>query len=896
MFLLLLLTIHQTSLSVQSQIEEPIPSAGVSYPADGAILTRKAGETFGIGLAAQSGSFTFTMMENIFFGPQQVFDQISAPYYMGRRHDMTVSTSDMPAGTDTITIVTTLDSTGEVFDTSSFTLTIIRVENPVLTSPTHELGHASNNDILTVEWETPWAFSGVAGYSYVIISRNDPNYEINKIPDDTIDLDASDTSFTTEPLESFNTWEFNIRTIDSDGLSADSYSSFWVSIFEPKLIESCDADGVTQNFFDPDEDVYVKGSGFIPSILYARYPKLYVVEDTIWFDGMMIPERVPGTETSVFVGSSGDVDTTLVWNSPLIPGKYDIVVDENNNGVYDQYVDALDDMDVEFEAGFSVGGPVDSETHTVGGANSEFGYYVIQTDDGGYIIAGSKEVPLRSYDAYLIKTNYDGNVLWEKTYGSLKSDGARCVQHTTDGGYIVIGYQTLESGDVQVYLFKTDNSGNLEWSNTFGNPDSSEDGYFVQQTLEGGYIVTGFQRLGSPGSQDMGDSQVYLLKVNSEGNEEWVATHGGDREERGYCVQQTNDGGYIITGYTWTNAGGYHDLYLVKTDSSGILSWERNYGGLDAESGRSAIQLADGGYVVVGSATPEGGRSDVYLIRTDSEGNELWNRKYGGVENDLGYSVQKTFPDDGFIIVGNTYSYGAGASDVYLVKTDSEGNLLWEKAYGGYASEVGYCVKQTFDKGYVVVGHTYSFGEGAADVLLIKIPSDFICESVSTQTGTGQASFVISSGEINDLTAVDEATLPSVDKPDGIDFPDGLFSFTITNVDPGETVTVYLELPTSVPIGSEYWKCHEGESPQWFSMPIGSDDGDNVISISLTDGGIGDSDGGVNGEIVDPGGLGLVNPKEGITWEIILLVLISAVIIIALAIFVIKRKKLFDMR
>jgi hypothetical protein len=162
---------------------------------------------------------------------------------------------------------------------------------------------------------------------------------------------------------------------------------------------------------------------------------------------------------------------------------------------------------------------------------------------------------------------------------------------------------------------------------------------------------------------------------------------------------------------------------------------------------------------------------------------------------------------------------------------------------------------------------------------------------VETSTGSGLAAFSCSSGDIETLNAIDEESLPQEGKPEGVDFPDGLFSFTINDVTPGETVTVFMELPTPVQIGSKYWKCQSGEAPQWFCLNIGSDDGDGLIYFEVTDGGIGDSDGLADGKIVDPGGSGFVSSVDTLPWEI--LIIIAAVftaIIVAIGFFFWKRR------
>ncbi|MFX0209788.1 MAG: choice-of-anchor U domain-containing protein [Candidatus Hodarchaeota archaeon] len=188
------------------------------------------------------------------------------------------------------------------------------------------------------------------------------------------------------------------------------------------------------------------------------------------------------------------------------------------------------------------------------------------------------------------------------------------------------------------------------------------------------------------------------------------------------------------------------------------------------------------------------------------------------------------------------------------------------------------CLGETFTSSDPPVDITIS-DPGVASVVFRTPPH------VLTSTGTGKAAFSSSSGTIESLSAIDEATLPVEGRPAGISFPDGLFSFTIADLTPGETVKICMELPTSVSVGSEYWKCHVDGTPQWFSIPIGSDDGDNIVYIQLTDGGIGDSDGVANGEIVDPGGPGLIIPSDDFPWEIILLAAVSIAIIIAITIF-----------
>jgi hypothetical protein len=203
-------------------------------------------------------------------------------------------------------------------------------------------------------------------------------------------------------------------------------------------------------------------------------------------------------------------------------------------------------------------------------------------------------------------------------------------------------------------------------------------------------------------------------------------TFGGAEDDAGYAVQETKDGGLIIVGETASLGAGSSDVYLVRIDSlrrvTDSLGWvtEKTFGGIEDDVGYSVQQTEDGGFIIVGKTSSFGaGGSDVYLIKTDALGNKKGEKTFGGIEDDVGYSVQQT-EDGGFIIVGKTSSLGAGGSDVYLIKTDALGNADWEKTFGGAEDDVGYSVQQTEDGGFIIVGKTSSLGAGGSDVYLIK--------------------------------------------------------------------------------------------------------------------------------------------------------------------------------
>ena len=356
-----------------------------------------------------------------------------------------------------------------------------------------------------------------------------------------------------------------------------------------------------------------------------------------------------------------------------------------------------------------------SWTQQFGGFDRDYGSSVQQTSDGGYIIVGSSYNELNinnpNSDIYLIKTDVSGNELWTKRFGEqlgnmFDHDDGHSVQQTSDGGYIIVGRTNSFSNDFNVYLIKTDGNGDSTWTKTFGGT-SYDDGYSVQQTSDSGYIIAG-----------LGD--YHLIKTDINGNSLWTKTFA-DGEVK--CVQQTADGGYILAGmrYSSTSANGGTDIYLLKTDGNGNELWNKSFGGPDDDIGYSVQQTTDGGYIVVGSIEYSNlSYCNVYLIKTDGNGNELWNKTFGGVINSYGYSAKQT-TDGGFIIAGKTRIQRVSSEDydVYLIKTDGNGNEIWNKNIGTIYDDVGSSVQQTNDGGYIITGSKGYFSD-PTDVYLIK--------------------------------------------------------------------------------------------------------------------------------------------------------------------------------
>jgi hypothetical protein len=308
---------------------------------------------------------------------------------------------------------------------------------------------------------------------------------------------------------------------------------------------------------------------------------------------------------------------------------------------------------------------------------------------------------------------------WTRTYGGLGSEGASSVVETSDGGYALAGCSASFGAEyIDFWLVKTDSFGNHQWNKTYGGA-VDDAAASVVQTSDGGYAL-----VGSAESFGAGESDFWLVKTDSFGNHLWNKTYGGistDRSEYPQSLVQTGDGGYALTGYTDSYGAGNYDFWLVKTDSAGNMQWNKTYGGAYEDYGNAVVKTTDGGYALVGSTESFGaGYTDFWLVKTDSFGNHQWNKTYGGLGSEGAFSVVET-SDGGYAIAGDTSSFGAGRFDFWLVKTDSDGNMLWSQIHGGAYYDYAFSVVETSDGGYAIAGDTSSFGAGESDAWLVKV-------------------------------------------------------------------------------------------------------------------------------------------------------------------------------
>jgi hypothetical protein len=399
----------------------------------------------------------------------------------------------------------------------------------------------------------------------------------------------------------------------------------------------------------------------------------------------------------------------------------------------------------------------------IGGPEGEWSHSIIQNSDGGYAIAGyTRSFGAGDRDVYVVKLDANGNLQWTKTIGGPKDDWGESLIQTSDGGYVIAGSTySFGVGLSDVYVIKLDANGNPQWTKTIGGPKDDR-GFSLIQTSDGGYAIAGETESFGAGRKD-----VYVVKLDANGNLQWTKTIGGENWEAGHSLIQTSDGGYAIAGETNSFGAGDYDVYVVKLDAKGNLQWTNTIGGKSDDWGFSLIQTSDGGYAIAGTPYSFDAEDwDVYVVKLDANGNLQWTNTIGGPSYDGGESLIQT-SDGGYAIAGDTFSFGAGEKDVYVVKLDAKGNLQWTRTIGGKGWDSGRSLIQTSDGGYAIAGDTFSFGAGKSDVYVVKLDKngDACCAvSQTSQVGSGGtlSSATPSIGSGGTLTAPTSSTSSGV--------------------------------------------------------------------------------------------------------------------------------------
>ncbi len=370
-------------------------------------------------------------------------------------------------------------------------------------------------------------------------------------------------------------------------------------------------------------------------------------------------------------------------------------------------------------------------------------FSVKQTSDSGFVCVGRSNPFDPNYyeDLWLVKTDKNGYTIWTKTYGTASSSeyGQDIIEMYNNDLIMVGGYDEGFGFNNDVLIMRTDSNGNIKWSKSYDFSESNDLAYSITKTFDNYYMVAAYASYWDPSFH----KDIWLLKINSrDGDTLWTKSYDlGSKWEWPAKVIQSNDGGFVIVGtipFGPDSTG--NDLFIFKTDIDGNLLWKKIYGGYGYEGTGDVEQTADGGFILVGNYKKEED-SDIWLLKTDANGDTLWTRTYGGLYNDIGYSLEIT-SDGGYILTGRVETSENGDWDVYVVRTDSIGDTLWTKTYG-ISPLIGYSVQITYDGGYIIGGTTQPGSGFALDGYLVRLGPDPITGIESEYESRYPSDFVL---------------------------------------------------------------------------------------------------------------------------------------------------------
>jgi hypothetical protein len=391
---------------------------------------------------------------------------------------------------------------------------------------------------------------------------------------------------------------------------------------------------------------------------------------------------------------------------------------------------------------------------TFGDPGEDRATVVLQAPGGGFFVAGWTSFRVLGVDFWLLGLDENGNILWERACGGEKDEWALDAALRTDGGLLAAGWtKSTTIGILDTWVVELDAGGGVQWQKAYGGP-GRDIVFAVHRTPDGGTVLGG-EALDAEGLF----YRPWILKLDGGGSIAWQKTYGRFESESGLDVNLTADGGFIAARWSHVDATGDEDVILFRLDGAGELLWSRSYGaaGVDV-SARSVSPASDGGFVVAGGAGLSTGRGiDLWVIRLDGDGGILWQKAYGGGEDDSATSIRET-PDGGFVVSGLTRSFGAGSSDVWLLRLDSSGNPVWQRTYGGEAEEGDSRVMTTSDGGFIVASSTTSFGAGDWDAWVLKLnPDGTISDDCPAGIGDATSAPVFETSMVGETIALDRA-------------------------------------------------------------------------------------------------------------------------------------------
>lgn len=295
---------------------------------------------------------------------------------------------------------------------------------------------------------------------------------------------------------------------------------------------------------------------------------------------------------------------------------------------------------------------------------------------------------------------------WAKTYGGVANEDIEAIQELSGGGYIVAGRSDSfsDGGDIDIWILKLNADGSIAWQKSYGGPESDFFGEVILPTSDSGFITTGY-------TASFGDwvEVGWIFKLNADGTIAWQKTYG-DYQQEIDAILETGDGGYLAAGHAYFSETNSGDLWILKLNANGMVSWQKTHSlGDDYEvTVKSLIPATDGGYIVAGTFDycPDGCvGSDIWIVKINNNGSIVWQKSYGGANDERGDDIQST-TDGGYIVIGRTASFGAGMDDIWVLKLAANGTIAWQKTYGGAFFDQGEGIVQTTDGGYVAAGRT----------------------------------------------------------------------------------------------------------------------------------------------------------------------------------------------
>ncbi len=357
---------------------------------------------------------------------------------------------------------------------------------------------------------------------------------------------------------------------------------------------------------------------------------------------------------------------------------------------------------------------------TFGGPAADIAWDITQAKDGGYVICGdTRSFGAGGSDAYIVKTDNKGDMEWARTFGGDSDEAALSITGTDDGGYVFAGgTRSYGAGETDVYLMKIDSDGDCVWSRTIGGKNY-EYAYSVRNTRDHGFIVAGYKSADER-------SDMYVIKTDKNGKTQWEKTYGDYGWEVAYSAVQDNDSGYIICGYTTSTVNAASLIYLVKIDAEGDCVWTRTYGGARENRGYYALPDKDGGYVIAAKTTSyisKGVGWDMMAFKIDAKGNSLWTNFIPAADTDAGKSIIIE-GDNQYMIGATKRCYGICDTDMCLERVDSKGNTSLIRIYSGPGNDTFNSMIKDKDGNYIICGTTTSSGNGKSDLLIMKVGKD----------------------------------------------------------------------------------------------------------------------------------------------------------------------------